>query len=482
MTPQTLGLIFLLYTSLIFIIAGITGKKADNRAFFIGNKASPWLVVAYGMIGSSLSGVTFISVPGWVRDTQFSYLMVVLGYILGYATIAWVLLPLYYRMNLTSIYTYLGDRFGRWSHRMGSFFFLFSRFIGASLRMYLVINILQVFVFSAWGIPFWVTVLIFIGIILAYTFQGGIKTIVWTDILQTTFMIGAVVLTVIIIAGQMGQPLPALAELVREHDYSRVIDTDWQARTHWLKQFLSGAFIAIVMTGLDQDMMQKNLSCRSLPDAQKNVMTLSVSLVFVNLLFLSLGALLYVYAEHIALQAPAMSDELFPLLAFKYLPPVAGVIFIIGIISAAYSSADGAMTALTTSISVDLLGMGRNTTLRPEQQQRTRRFIHLGVAFMVFTIIMVFGELNNKAIIQEIFTIAGYTYGPLLGMFAFGILTRLPVRDRLVPVMVLVSPLICYVLSQNSQTWFIGYRFGFELLILNGLITFLLLLTISRKK
>lgn len=481
MSPVTLVIIFILYTGIIFLISGYTGRKADNRAFFIGNKASPWLVVAYGMIGSSLSGVTFISVPGWVRDTQFSYLMVVAGYILGYATIAGVLLPLYYRMNLTSIYTYLGERLGPWSHRMGSLFFLFSRFIGASLRMFLVINILQVFVFSAWGVPFYVTVLLFIVIILIYTFKGGIKTIVWTDILQTSFMIGAVLITVFIIAGQMNLSAGEIISQIRSHDYSQVIVSDWQSKTHWLKQFLSGAFIAIVMTGLDQDMMQKNLSCRNLGDAQKNVMTLSVSLVVVNLLFLSLGALLYLFAEHIGLQTPALSDELFPLIAFRYLTPLAGIVFIIGIISAAYSSADGAMTALTTSISVDLLDIQRPDRYSPERQKRIRRIVHLGVAFVVFVIIMIFSELNNKAIIQEIFTIAGYTYGPLLGMFAFGILTRRKVRDALVPFIVVAAPLISYILSINSEEWFYGYRFGFELLILNGLLTFLFLFAASRE-
>ncbi len=438
------------------------------------------MVVAYGMIGASLSGVTFISVPGWVRDSQFSYLMVVFGYLLGYAAIAGVLLPLYYRMNLTSIYTYLGERFGFWSYKMGALFFLFSRFIGSSLRMYLVVSVLQVFVFDAWGLPFAATASLFILLILLYTFRGGIKTIVWTDTLQTTFMLSAVILTVWLISREMGEPLMSLMQKVKESEFSKVMITDWQDRNHYLKQFFSGAFIAIVMTGLDQDMMQKNLSCRSLKGAQKNMITLSITLVFVNLLFLSLGALLYIYAAHLQIDIPSQSDELYPLIALRYLSPLAGIVFVIGLISAAYSSADSALTALTTSISLDFLRLDHSGK-SPAQKQLIRRMVHIGVAAVVLGIILIFSVLNNKAVIQEVFTIAGYTYGPLLGMFTFGIFSSWKIKDRWVPLAVVSAPLICYVLSLNSIRWFGGYVFGFELLILNGLITFLLLWLIRQR-
>lgn len=481
MTPTAIAIAFLCYTGMLFLVSGLTSRKADNQSFFIGNRASPWMVVAYGMIGASLSGVTFISVPGWVRDSQFSYLMVVFGYLLGYAAIAGVLLPLYYRMNLTSIYTYLGERFGFWSYKMGALFFLFSRFIGSSLRMYLVVSVLQVFVFDAWGVPFAATASLFILLILLYTFRGGIKTIVWTDTLQTTFMLTAVVLTVWLISREMGEPLMGLMQQVRESEFSKVLITDWQDRNHYLKQFFSGAFIAIVMTGLDQDMMQKNLSCRTLRGAQKNMITLSITLVFVNLLFLTLGALLYIYADFLHIETPAQSDELYPLIALRYLSPLAGIVFIIGLISAAYSSADSALTALTTSISLDFLKLDKS----PHSQavvQRYRRLVHIGVATVVLGIILIFSVLNNKAVIQEVFTIAGYTYGPLLGMFSFGIFTRWNVKDKWVPLVVLSAPLICYILSLNSMRWFSGYVFGFELLIVNGLITFLLLWLVRQRR
>lgn len=475
MTPSLIALVLLGYTSLLFIVSYFTSRKADNRAFFIGNKNSPWPIVAYGMVGASLSGVTFISVPGWVSTTQFSYLMVVLGYILGYATIAGVLLPLYYRMNLTSIYTYLDTRFGFWSYKMGALLFLFSRIIGSALRMYLVINVLQIFVFDAWNIPFGLTVTLFIVLIWLYTYKGGIKTIVWTDTLQTTFMLASVILTAWYISKEMGIGAFDLVSLVKESDYSKVVFTDWQDSRFFLKQFFSGAFIAIVMTGLDQDMMQKNLSCRTLPDAQKNMITLSITLVFVNLLFLVLGASLFLFASKMHITLPQKTDDVFPMLALQHMPIMAGLVFIIGLISAAYSSADSALTALTTSISVDFLGLEKSSKLTPSARQRIRRWVHIGVSMIVFSVIVVFRELNNKAIIDEIFTIAGYTYGPLLGLFTFGLFTKFNIRDRFVPLIAVASPFICYILSKNSEVLLGGYRFGFELLILNGLITFFLL-------
>ncbi len=481
MTPFVILLVFIAYTALMFIVTWITSRKANNEGFFIGNKASPWYVVAYGMIGTSLSGVTFMSVPGWVGQTQFSYLMVVFGYLVGYFIIATVLLPLYYRLNLTSIYSYLEQRFGFWSYKTGSFFFLISRIIGASFRMFLVVNVLQLFIFDAWNIPFWVTVAIFIVLILLYTFKGGIKTIIWTDTLQTTFMLAAVVLSVILISNQLDFGFTGLIRKVAASDYSNVVVWDWHDKRFFLKQFLSGTFIAIVMTGLDQEMMQKNLSCKTLKDAQKNMLTFSITLVFVNFLFLVLGAFLYIYASTKGIGLPQRSDDLFPILALNYLGPIAGLVFMIGLISAAYPSADGALTSLTTAFSIDFLGLKKKDHLSEKSKTQIRQIVHISFAFVLLGVIIIYRAINDQAVIDKLFTIAGYTYGPLLGLYAFGLFTRFSVKDRWVPVIAVLSPVICYFISNHSAVWFNGYKFGFELLILNGTLTFGGLLAFSKK-
>ena len=482
MTPTLIFIIFLCYTALLFVITGITSRKATNQAFFIGNKESPWPVVAYGMIGASLSGVTFMSIPGWVGDTQFSYMMVVFGYLFGYFIIATVLMPLYYRLNLTSIYTYLEGRFGFWSYKTGAFYFILSRVIGASFRMFLVVNVLQIFVFDAWGIPFIATTSIFIVLILLYTFKGGIKTIIWTDMLQTTFMLGALAVTIHLITRELGLDFRQMFNSVWESDYSKMVFFEWQDRKYYLKQLLSGAFIAVVMTGLDQDMMQKNLSCRSLRDAQKNMFSFSVILIFVNFLFLFLGASLFIFANTKGITLPVRSDDIFPTLAIHYLGPLAGITFVIGIISAAYTSADGALTALTTSFSIDILGMNKNNRLDEKRKEKTRYAVHLSFAFVLLVVIVVFRAINDEAVIDKLFTIAGYTYGPLLGLYAFGLFTRWEVKDRWVPMVALISPVICYFLSIYDEMLLNGYNFGFELLIINGIFTFLGLYFLRRKK
>jgi Na+/proline symporter len=481
MSPHSILIAFLAYTSLLFLITWITARKATNRGFYIGNKASPWYVVSYGMIGASLSGVTFMSVPGWVGTTQFSYFLVVIGYLFGYAVIATILLPLYYRMNLTSIYTYLESRFGFWSYKTGAFYFIFSRVIGASFRMFLVVNVLQVFVFDAWHIPFGVTVLIFIILILLYTFKGGIKTIIWTDTIQTTFMLLAVTLSFYLIAKNMGLDLPGIFHKVMQSGYTRVVNTDWNDRRFYLKQFFSGMFITIVMTGLDQEMMQKNLSCRSLKDARKNMFTFSAVLVAVNFIFLCLGAAMFIFADFKGISLPARSDELFPLIALNYLGPVAGLVFVIGLISAAYPSADGALTSLTTCFCIDFLGLQKRNDLGEKQKERIRYIVHLGFAMILLCVIVFFRAINDRAVIDKLFTLAGYTYGPLLGLYAFGLFTRRQVRELFVPFIAVASPLVCYLLSNYSVLIFRGYKFGFELLILNGIITFAGLLLASRK-
>ena len=480
MNPTLILVIFLAYTAMLFGVTWITARKANNQSFYIGNRVSPWFVVAYGMIGASLSGVTFMSVPGWVKDTQFSYMLVVFGYLFGYLVIATVLLPLYYRLKLTSIYTYLEQRFGHFSYKTGAAFFILSRVLGASLRMFLVINVLQLFVFDAWNIPFWVNVLIFIVLIILYTLKGGIRTIVWTDTLQTTFMLLAVVLSVVYISRELGSPVMKLVGSVWNSPVSSMIVTDWHSERFFLKQFLSGMFITISMTGLDQEMMQKNLSCRNLREAQKNMFTFSGIIVLVNFLFLVLGAFLMLYA-HSRNVTVAMSDDLFPTIAFNYLGPVAGVVFLIGLISAAFPSADGALTSLTTSVSIDLLGLERKEHLSEKAKTRTRYIVHISIAAVFFICVLIFRSLNDRAIIDKLFTIAGYTYGPLLGMYTFGLFTSRVAKDRVTPWIAVFSPVICYLLSTYSEELFNGYKFGFELLLVNGLITFMGLWFFSSK-
>lgn len=482
MSVQLILYSFLAYTALLFLVSFITARKSDNEAYFLGNRKSPWFVVAYGMIGATLSGVTFISVTGWVEDSGFSYMMVVFGYLLGYFTIAKVLLPLYYRLQLTSIYTYLLDRFGNYSYKTGAFYFLLSRVIGASFRMFLVVNVLQIFIFDAYGIPFWLTVVIFMALINLYTFRGGIKTIVWTDTLQTTFMLLSVVLTVIFLKDQLGLSMGNLVQHISDSKYSQMIVTNWQNKRFFLKEFISGAFMAIVMTGLDQDMMQKNLSCRNLRDAQKNIISLSWILVPVNFLFLCLGAALMIFISEKGIDVQGTSDIIFPEVALRHLGPVAAIVFIIGLISAAYSSADSALTSLTTSFTVDILGIQRRKDLSNRQKKRIRYRAHFGVALVLIMMIVFFKSINNEAVISELFTVAGYTYGPLLGLFAFGLFTRHQVKDKWVPLVAIISPAICYVLSLFSEQIMNGYKFGFELLIVNGFLTFIGLMILSYRR
>lgn len=480
MKPSIILICFLTYTILLFVITWITARKATNRTFFIGNKASPWFVVAYGMIGASMSGVTFMSVPGWVGTAGFSYMMVVFGYVFGYIVIATVLLPLYYRLNLTSIYSYLETRFGFWSYKTGAFYFILSRVIGASFRMFLVVNVLQIFVFDAYNVPFSVTVLIFILLILGYTFKGGIKTIIWTDLIQTTFMLLSLLVSIYLIVDQMGFDLGTMVSRVFSSPYSKMVFTDWSDKRFFVKELLSGAFIAIVMTGLDQEMMQKNLSCRSLKDARKNMFTYTGIMVVVNFLILFLGASLYLFSAFKGIEVPARTDELFPVMAIGHLGPIAGLVFLIGLISAAYPSADGALTSLTTSFSIDFLGVNKRENLDEKGRQRIRYMVHVAFAVILLVVIVLFRAINDRAVIDKLFTVAGYTYGPLLGLYTFGLFTKYGLKDKWVPVIALLSPIICYVLSEYSVDIFHGYKFGFELLILNGFITFAGLLLIRK--
>lgn len=467
MSPTLILIVISAYFLFLILISWVTGRKSDNSSFFLANRSSPWYLVAFGMIGSSLSGVTFISIPGTVQSQSFSYMQLVMGYFLGYLVIIKVLLPLYYKLNLTSIYAYLRQRLGYYSHKTGASFFLLSRTIGSSFRLYLVAMVLDSFVLGPWGVPFWATVTGTIVLIWFYTFRSGIKTIIWTDTLQTTFLIGAVLIAIGIIAADLQTSLPALPNLVAKSDYAQVFFWDWNDPKNFFKMFFSGAFITIVMTGLDQDMMQKNLSCRSLGDAQKNMFWFSLVLIAVNMLFLSLGALLFLYAETKGITLPAKSDELFPMLALQYFAPIAGFTFIVGLIAAAYSSADSALTALTTSFCVDFLGFNDK-----KGSVRTRIWVHIGMSIVLGAQIIGFRSLHDDSLITQLFKVAGYTYGPLLGMFAFGLFTPWSVKDRWVPFIAILSPVLCFLLSHNAAAWFNGYQFGFELLMVNGLLTF----------
>jgi len=474
--------VFLVYTALLFIIGKWTARKTTNSSFFTGDKASPWYVVAYGMIGASLSGVTFISIPGTVSNESFSYMVIVFGYLVGYYVIAKVLMPLYYKLNLTSIYSYLNTRFGTYSYKTGASFFLISRIIGASFRMFLVINVLQIFVFNSLGVPFWATTIGFIGLILLYTYQAGIKTIIWTDTLQTTFMLAAVIISIYFIATDLNQDIFELYKSISNEGLTRIFDTDINSKRFWLKQFFSGIFIAIVMTGLDQDMMQKNLSCRNIKDAQKNIYWLSIALVPVNFLFLSLGGILFYYAQNQGIHFEGTSDNLFPTVALNHLGIGAGIVFIIGLIAAAYSSADSALTALTTSFSVDILGIQTNDKLEEKKKEIIRKRVHIGMALTLVLVIVAYQIINDQAIITKLFNIAGYTYGPLLGLYSFGLFTKRKPNDKLVPFIAILSPLITYFLTIISPKLLWGYQLGFEIIILNGSLMFLGLLINSTKK
>jgi len=479
MNPLLILFLFFCYFLLIFLISHFTSKNATSLDFFNANKSSPWYIVAFGMIGTSLSGVTFISVPGEVGNSNFSYFQIVLGYLLGYFVIATILMPLYYKLNLVSIYTYLDKRFGFFSYKTGSFFFLLSRIIGSSFRLFLVASVLQIIFFDSLNIPFFISVFITISLIWVYTYKGGIKTIVWTDTLQTFFMLSAVIITILIIMNEMDLNFSKAKDIIISSSYSDVFIFDWKNERFFLKQFFSGAFIAIVMTGLDQDMMQKNLTCKNLSDAQKNIFWFCIVLLFANILFLTLGALLYLYADFIQMPVPSRTDNLYPLIAINHLSIFGSIIFLLGIIAAAYSSADSALTSLTTAFCIDFLNFEKRNDI---QKKSVRLKVHLLFSVIIFFVIQIFNLINDESVINAIFKVAGYTYGPLLGLFSFGILTNYKIIDRYSPIICFVSPILSYIINIYSESLLFGYRFGFEILLLNGLITFVGLFLISLKK
>jgi Na+/proline symporter len=494
------------YFVLLLVVAWVTSRNSNNDSFFIGNRNSNWMLVAFGMVGTSLSGVTFVSVPGTVGDFAgnvhkgFAYFQVVIGYFFGYLVVAFVLLPLYYRLNLTSIYNYLQKRFGTIAYKTGALFFIISRTVGATARLYLVIFVLQEFILKNFGVPFIVTALIILLMILLYTFEGGVKTIVYTDTLQTTLMLVGLVVTVVYILNSLNYSLGDAMQTLTSKGYTTIFNTDPYSSGFFLKQIIGGAFITISMFGLDQEMMQKNISVKNLKDSQKNMITFNLVSAGVNFLFLLLGGLLYLYAlnhgaeyaqvaadgstkmQFLADNKNIMGDALFPTMAIQYMPQAISIIFIIALISALFPSADGALTALTSSFCIDMLGLKRRDDLTEKQQKKIRLTVHLSFSIIFLICIMIFYRIADRSIIDKILTLAGYTYGPLLGLFAFGILSKrtLP-QTYLITIICLASPFICYFMSQYSVKLFNGYQIGIELLIINGLLTYLGLLSISKK-
>lgn len=464
-------LVFSVIAGYFLVLLGIshfTSGKADNTTFFTGNRESPWFLVAFGMVGATLSGVTFISVPGEVGNTGWTYLQFVMGNMVGYAVIALVLIPLFYRLRLVSIYEYLRDRFGRNSYLSGASFFLISQTIGASFRLFLAALVLQIAFFDAFGIPFYVTVLTTIVLIWLYTFRGGIKTIVYTDTIQTFFLLTAVVISIVIVTNRLDLGLTEAVSVVSESDLSNIFEWEWRSDRNFFKTFLAGIFITIAMNGLDQNIMQKNLTCRNQQDAQKNILWFSITFFLSTILFLALGVLLYKFALDQNIPVPDSTDEFYPMLAINYFGISAGSIFLLGIIAAAFSSADSALTALTTSFCVDILDV---PSRKVERQKTTRLWVHIGFSLLIFLVIIIFNQINDTSVVNAVFKVAGFTYGPLLGLFAFGLLSKRKVKDKFVPIVCIAAPIISVILDYNSEAWFNGYQFGFEILLVNAALT-----------
>lgn len=480
MSPALLFCILIAYFALLMGVAWATSRNANNDSFFIGNKSSNWMLVAFGMVGTTLSGATFISVPGAVGSDGFGYGQILIGYVAGYIAVAYLLLPLYYRLKLTSIYHYLDVRLGRRAYQSGAGFFILSRLLGATARLYLVVNILQAIILDSLGIPFWLTTFVVLGMILLYTYQGGVKTIVWTDTLQTSCMLFGLFACVWFMLSQLNLSIPDSLAQMHAQGLSRVFTMDANHPHYWLKDIVAGAFIVLTMTGMDQEMMQKTISVKTVGDSQKNLLSLTVVLVIVLSAFLFLGGLLYLYAPVAGVHASG--DKIFPAVVMGHLPAAVQIIFLIALISALFPSADGAITALTSTFCIDILGIKRRDDLSDEAKLRLRRHVHLGFAFMFLAMVLVFKWVDNPSMIGVILRVAGYTYGPLLGLFAFGMMTRRSLNDRLVPFVTVGAPILCAILEFNQDKLFGSYRFGLELLIVNGIFVFAGLFAISRSE
>ncbi|WP_066440582.1 sodium:solute symporter [Chryseobacterium sp. CCH4-E10] len=479
MSPIILLSIIIVYFALLLWVAYRTGKGSDNESFFIGNRKSNWMLVAFGMIGTSLSGVTFVSVPGAVGNDKFSYLQITLGYLIGYIVIAYVLLPLYYRLKLTSIYGYLQQRMGQLSYKSGAWIFIVSRLVGATARLYLVVNILQTAILDSLGVPFIVTTLIILAMIILYTYEGGVKTIVWTDTLQTSCMLLGLIICTVYILNHLGLSIGDSFTAMNEKGYTRIFDFDPNQKSFFIKQILAGAFITITMTGIDQEMMQKSLSVTRLKDSQKNMVTLGFILLGVISLFLYMGGLLHLYGAQESVSSAG--DQLFPDIALNHMPPFISIIFIIALISALFPSADGAMTALTSSLCIDIFGMREKTQWDDGKKEKFRKSIHLLVALSFLIMVIIFKIINDNSMIGLILKLAGFTYGPLLGLFAFGIFTKYKVKDKLVPLVCIAAPVISFFIDKYQEKLFGEFKIGLELLIINGLLTFIGLWLIRKK-
>lgn len=479
MQSSAIVIIIAVYFGLLFLISHFVSRKSsDNDAFFLGNRKSPWWVVAIAMVGSSISGVTFVSVPGWVRESDMTYMQMVFGFFFGYLVIAYLLLPLYYRLNLTTIYGYLGQRFGDKTHKTGSSFFILSKLVGAAARLYLVAMILQTLVFARWGIPFYATVTGIILLIWLYTYRSGIKTIIWTDLLQTICLLATLILIIYQVAIRLDFTFLQVVDTIKDSEHYRIfVFDDWGSKQNFFKQFFSGIFITIVMTGLDQDMMQKNLTCKSLKDAKKNMLTYGIMFIPINFLFLSLGILLLLFASREGIALPALSDQILPMLAEKYLGFPVLIFFTIGIIAASFSSADSALAALTTTVCIDLLDVKKEDMAKAKS---TRMKVHVLISVIFGIVILLIDYLGQSSIIDAIYKIASYTYGPLLGLFSFGLFTKINVRDKWVPFVCVVSPVLCFILENVLKAKY-DYAVGYELLMINGLLTMLGLYLISTK-
>jgi len=478
MNPYLVISILLGYFFVLIVVSWFTSRKADTETFFTGNRKSPWYIVAFGMVGTTISGVTFISVPGEVGNSAFSYLQLILGNVAGFWIVALVLLPIYYRLNLISIYTFLNQRMGEYAHKTGSFFFLVSKLVGAAFRLYLVAGVLQLAFFDAFNIPFALTVFVTISLVWVYTQKGGIKTIIWTDSLQTLFLIAAVVFTIVTVAKSLNWSSLQLINEILDSPKSQVFFWDWRSENHFFKQFMSGVFITIAIVGMDQDMMQKNLTCRNIRDAQKNMLVFSLLFLIVVILFLSLGTLLYAFAEKSGIAIPENTDDLYPMLALKYFGLPVGIAFLLGITAAAYSSADSALTALTTSFSIDFLKIEQYDEVK---RKRIKRVSHLFFSLLLILIILLFRALNNESIVVAVFKVAGYTYGPILGLFIFSLYIKRKANDRWVPAIAVLAPVISFFVSKYAPVFFNGYQFGFELIIVNALLTIIGLVIVSKR-
>lgn len=481
MSPLSVVLTIFVYFAVLFLISYVSGRKADNQGFFVGNRKSAWYVVAFAMIGSSMSGVTFISVPGMVGASHFAYLQMTLGFIVGQLIIAFLLTPLFYKMNLVSIYEYLENRFGVSSYKTGACFFFISKMLGAAVRLFLVCAVLQLLVFEPLHLPFILNVVFTILLVWLYTFRGGVKTLIWTDSLKTFCLLVTVILTIYYIASDLCLDFTAMVNAIKDSDLSRTFFfDDVNDKRYFFKQFMAGVFTMIAMTGLDQDMMQRNLSCKNFKDSQKNMITSVLSQFVVILLFLMLGVLLYLFMIQKNITIPEKSDEIFPMIATQgYFPAIVGILFIVGLISSAYSAAGSALTALTTSFTVDILESTKKHS--DEQVAKIRKKVHVGMAIVMGAVIVIFNLLNNTSVIDAVYILASYTYGPILGMFAFGIFMKQHVRDKYIPIVAVTSPILCFILQKNSEVWFNGYSFSYELLIFNALFTFIGLCLLIKK-